>query len=96
MNSVVEIAMDALTVLLHVFLKLLPSHVGPEVPDLPDSSPGPHVLRPLGESVSGARSQHDLCCLLSSTLLTTLSKESYFQVWIGNGNSDFFRNPFHY
>ena len=63
--------MNPLTILLNVFLELLPRHVGPEMSDLPDSSPGPHVLGPLGESVRGARSQDDLSCLLCPSLLIT-------------------------
>ena len=73
-NCVVEIGMDSLTVLLQMFLKLRPTNVGSEMADLPDGSPGPHVLCSLGKGVRGARGEHYLCCLLRLTLLTTTIK----------------------
>ena len=71
-NGVVDVGVDSLTVLLHMFLELLPRNVGPQMSDLPDGSPGPHVLRPLGEGVRGAGSQDDLSRLLRLSVLTSI------------------------
>ena len=72
MNCVVEIGVDSLTVILQMFLKLRPTNVGSEMPDLPDGSPGPHVLCSFGKGVRGSRSQHYLSCLLRLTLLINI------------------------
>ena len=71
MNSVVDIGVDPLAILLHMFLKLLPGNVCSEMSDLPDCSPGAHVGSSLREGVRGSRGQHCLSCLLALTLLTT-------------------------
>ena len=52
--------MNPLTVLLHHLLELLPLHLSSDVTDLPDGSPGAHVLRPLGEGVGVPGVQHHL------------------------------------
>ena len=69
-DGVVEVGVDPLAVLLHVLLKQFPLEVGCEVSDLPDGSPGAHVLRPLGEGVRLPRGQHHLRLHLLLTLLT--------------------------